>query len=197
MTPEIVERPRMLLAGIVGCGKDVSGINISELWHAYEKSEPGIENRIDGSWFELHVGEKLGNGIYTVLAGAQVNRIGEQPTEVSVKVVPAGMYAHFAHCMKNGGFDRAFADIDEWIKNNNVTAKTSACSTTTANSIRITRRASYISTYHWPTSTRLSGAVKATTTESAFRRPGATRFTGRIPCPAATLQTRQQAWTLT
>jgi predicted transcriptional regulator YdeE len=123
MTPEVVKRSEMLLAGIVNCGKDVSSIDISELWNLYEKSEPKIRNRIEGSWYELHVGERLGNGIYGVLAGAQIEEIEDLPPEVSVKVIPAGRYAHFAHSMKDGGFGRAFATVDDWMQGSHTSVK--------------------------------------------------------------------------
>ncbi len=118
MKPEIVERPRMLLAGVIACGKDVSEVDIQGLWSAYELSEPGIQNRIDGSWYELHIGNQQGNGIYSVIAGAEVRGIAEWPVEVSLKVVPAGKYAHFAHRMKDGGFGEAFAKVENWVNEN-------------------------------------------------------------------------------
>ncbi|GEM_PF-2559569 len=123
MKSEIVERPKMLLAGIVGSGKDVSGINIRELWNSYNVSDPKIEHRVKGAWYELHVGEKQGNGIYSVLAGVQIEEIGTLPAEVSVKVLPAGKYIHFTHGMKEGGFDKAFAEIESWIKDNQAKVK--------------------------------------------------------------------------
>jgi predicted transcriptional regulator YdeE len=123
MTPEIIERPKILLAGVVNCGKDVTSVDIPDLWKAYMKSESEIENRIEGSWFELHVGEKSGNGIYSVLAGVQIEKIGELPVEVSLRVVPAGKYAHFAHHMKDGGFDKAFAGVDAWIQESRAAVK--------------------------------------------------------------------------
>jgi len=116
MEPEIVQRPKMILAGVIDCGEDVRSIDIEKLWGAYEKSEPGISKRIEGDWYELHVGEKQGNGIYSVLAGCQVEDLGESPIEVSLRTLPAGKYAHFAHSMKDGGFDVAFANVEKWTR---------------------------------------------------------------------------------
>ena len=39
---------------------------------------------------------------------------------MSMKVVPAGKYAHFTHCMKDGGFAEAFAMVDAWVKDNGI-----------------------------------------------------------------------------
>jgi predicted transcriptional regulator YdeE len=116
MQPEIIQRKKLLLAGITNCGKDVTAIDILGLWSIYDKSQAGIPNRIEGTWYELHIGNELGHGIYSVTAGAEVNEIGELPVEVSMKVVPAGRYAHFAHCMKDGGFDDAFAKVEAWVE---------------------------------------------------------------------------------
>jgi len=123
MKSEIVQRPQILLAGVVGSGKDVNGINIRELWNSYNQSDPKIEHRVEGAWYELHIGEKQGNGIYSVLAGVQIEKVGTLPAEISVKVLPAGKYIHFAHCMKDGGFGEAFAEIEAWIKENRVEVK--------------------------------------------------------------------------
>ena len=116
MEPEVVERERLLLAGITNCGKDVTAIDIGGLWSIYGTSEAGIPNRVDGAWYELHIGKKLGNGIYSVTAGVEVSEVGELPIELSLKVVPAGWYAHFAHCMKDGGYGHAFAQVEAWVK---------------------------------------------------------------------------------
>jgi len=123
MRPEVVERPDLLLAGVINCGKEVSEIDIHSLWETYEKSEPQIQNRIDGTWYELHVGSTQGNGIYSVITGAEIRESGELPVEVSVKIVPAGKYAHFAHRMKDGGFGEAFEKVDTWVKESGAEVK--------------------------------------------------------------------------
>ncbi len=123
MKPETVERPRLLLAGVINCGKRVADIDIHGLWNVYMQSEPRIRNRIDGSWYELHVGITQGNGIYSVIAGAEVKEAGELPVEISLKVVPAGQYAHFVHCMKDGGYGDAFAEVDAWVKQSGTKVK--------------------------------------------------------------------------
>ena len=116
MEPEIVERPKLLLAGIVNCGKTVGDIDIHSLWEVYMQSEPQIPNRVEGSWYEVHVLSERGNGIYSVIAGAEVTEVGELPIEVSLRVVPAGQYAHFAHCMRDGGYGDAFAKVEAWVR---------------------------------------------------------------------------------
>ena len=123
MKPEIVERPMMLLAGVIDCGKDVTEIDIHKLWQAYEQSESSIQNCIDGAWYELHVGAEQGGGIHSVLVGVGISELDALPIEVSVKIVPAGKYAHFAHCMKDGGFDRAFVNVEAWVKESGTKVK--------------------------------------------------------------------------
>jgi predicted transcriptional regulator YdeE len=120
MKPEILSRSRLLLAGIMASGKEVSEVDIPGLWSAYEESEPGIPNRIDGSWYELHIGVELGCGIYSVIAGAEISEPAELPVEVSLKVVPAGKYAHFAHRMKDGDYHDAFAQVEKWVNESQI-----------------------------------------------------------------------------
>jgi predicted transcriptional regulator YdeE len=116
MDPEIVERSEMLMAGVIYYGKAVAEIDIHGLWQVYDKSEPAIPNRIDGTWYELHVGKEQGNGVYSVFVGVAVSELGELPVEVCLKVIPAGKYAHFEHFMKDGGFGEAFAGVESWVK---------------------------------------------------------------------------------
>lgn len=123
MKPEIIERARLLMAGVINCGKSVAEIDIHGLWNVYMQSEPRIQNRMDGSWYELPVGSTQGNGIYTVIVGAEVKQAGEMPVEVSLKVAPAGRYAHFVHRMKDGGFGDAFEKVDTWVKQSGTKVK--------------------------------------------------------------------------
>jgi len=118
MVPETIERERLLLAGVIDCGKSVGDIDIQSLWGVYAQLEPGIPNRIEGAWYELHVGSGEGDDIYSVTAGAGIREIGELPVEVSLKTVPAGKYLHFAHAMKDGGYGEAFARVFKWIGEN-------------------------------------------------------------------------------
>jgi predicted transcriptional regulator YdeE len=115
MKPEIVQRPEVTIAGVMNCGKGVEDIDIHRLWQAYEKAEPGIPSRLE-EWYEVHIGTDLGAGIYSVFAGVVVPELGNLPVEVCVKVIPAGQYAHFAHVMKNGGYDGAFRWVGAWVK---------------------------------------------------------------------------------
>ena len=123
MDPEVVEREKLLPAGVVDCGKGVEDVDIHGLWNAYQPSEPRIPNLVGGAWYELHVGLQDGNGIYSVIAGAEVSEIGELPVEVSLRVVPAGKYLHFTHAMKDGGFGEAFAQVFKWVDESGTKAK--------------------------------------------------------------------------
>ncbi len=123
MKPEIVERPSVLLAGVINCGKGVTDIDIHGLWNVYAKSESAIQNRVEGMWYELHVGTKLGNGIYSVIVGVEVMELVELPIEISLRVVPAGEYAYFSHCMKDGGFSEAFDKVEAWVNESGTKVK--------------------------------------------------------------------------
>jgi predicted transcriptional regulator YdeE len=101
----------------------VKDIDIHDLWSTYEKSEPAIPSRIEGAWYELHVGSEAGNGIYSVTVGVEVSGVGELPVEVSVKVVPAGRYAHFVHRMGDGGFGDAFARVSAYLGEKDMAAR--------------------------------------------------------------------------
>ena len=116
MVPETLERPGLCIAGVIKSGSVVEDIDIGRLWEVYHRSEPQIPFRIDGMWYELHVGSPAGNGLYTVMVGSKIERIGDLPIEVSMKRIPAGRYAHFAHSMKEGCYGDAFARIDTWVK---------------------------------------------------------------------------------
>ena len=123
MKPEIIEQEKMLLAGVINCGKDVTEIDIHELWNNYGKSEKNISHIVPGIWYELHIGTELGNGIYCVMAGVEVKEVDDLPLEVSLKAVPAGKFAHFSHCMKDGSYGAAFKEIENWLHKNSVSCK--------------------------------------------------------------------------
>ncbi len=71
MTPDLVDRQGFWLVGVTQTGKSVADIDICGLWDAYQELEAQIPGRIDGAWYELHVGAEAGNGIYTVMAGGE------------------------------------------------------------------------------------------------------------------------------
>ena len=115
MVPEIVECPQMFLVGVMHCAKDLAEVDIHGLWDMYGLIEPLIENRIDGAWYELHVGAQQGHGLHSVVAGVAVSELGSLPIECVLKVIPQGIFTHFSHSMKEGGYDGAFRRIDKWV----------------------------------------------------------------------------------
>ena len=119
MEPEFMERNTLLLAGIVDCGNSVADIDIHGLWRIYDLTQSDIENRIEGNWYELHIGKEKGNGLYSVTVGVEVSKIEALPVEVVIRIVPGGKYAHFEHSMKDGGFSDAFAKVEAWAKEKN------------------------------------------------------------------------------
>lgn len=82
MTPDLVDRQGFWLVGVTQTGKSVADIDICGLWDAYQELEAQIPGRIDGAWYELHVGAEAGNGIYTVMAGAEIESVKETDTRV-------------------------------------------------------------------------------------------------------------------
>ena len=123
MKPEIVERPELLLAGVISCGEDVGEIDIHGLWGIYNQTESSIPDQVEDAWFELHVGKQLGKGIYTVMVGVEIPHMVELPPEVSLKTVPGGRYAHFTHRMGDGSYGDAFARINAWVQESGTEVK--------------------------------------------------------------------------
>lgn len=86
-------------------------IDIKGRWSVCLKREPRIPNRVKDTWYELHVGSELGNGICSVVAGAEVSEIGELPVDLSLMAVPADKYARSVHRIGDGGSKEAFAHM--------------------------------------------------------------------------------------
>jgi len=116
MTPDLIERESLWLAGVTQTGKSVADVDIHGLWGVYQELEAAIPGRIEGAWYELHVGAEAGIGIYAVMAGAEIGQVGDLPVEISVRRVPGGPYAHFRHPMKEGDYGEAFARVDAWTR---------------------------------------------------------------------------------
>lgn len=96
----IVERPEMLLVGLVSYGGD-----IAELWSRFtpcenqpsscESEEGDIKHKVEGSWWELHSYPKSHRPgePYYVMVAVEVSKIENIPNEMFVKPIPAGRYA--------------------------------------------------------------------------------------------------------
>lgn len=116
MEPEIVEKPQMTLVGLVGCGADVSTLDIGGLWSRFERHVERIEHRIEGTGYEVHIEEETSPPMHFALVGVEVERIGDIPLELFVKVIPAWTYAVFTHRLGDGSFGSAFEAAYDWIR---------------------------------------------------------------------------------
>ena len=116
MKPQFINKPEMILVGIVGCGSDVSQIDIAGLWRRFDEHSRYIEHQVKGKGYEIHIQEKTDPPMHFCLAGVEVQRIGHLPTELLVKVIPACEYAIFTHHFREGGYGYAFKAVYDWLE---------------------------------------------------------------------------------
>jgi hypothetical protein len=48
MEPQFVEKPEMIFIGIVGCGSDVSQLDIYGLWQRFDEHSQNIKHQFEG-----------------------------------------------------------------------------------------------------------------------------------------------------
>lgn len=114
--PRIVERPELVLAGVVATGPDVSKMDFHALWTRFGNESPKISHSVEGAAYELHVQTEAEPAMHFTMAGVEVSEIGDLPPEVFVKVVPAGSYAVFTIKFLDGFagvYDRIWAWLSE------------------------------------------------------------------------------------
>lgn len=116
MEPEIIEKPEMTLVGIVGCGSDVTDLDILGLWQRFDTHEKQIQHRVEGTYYEVHIQEETSPTLHFGLMGMEVERIEDLPVELFVKVLPAAAYAQFTHRLADGDFGSAFQAVYDWIE---------------------------------------------------------------------------------
>ena len=121
MEPDIVERPAMTLAGIVGCGIDVTDLDIPGLWERFEGHAESIDHQIEGTGYEVHIQEETSPPMHFCLVGVEVERIEDLPIEVFVKVLPPSTYAVFTCRLGDSGFGGAFKAAYGWVKTSKFT----------------------------------------------------------------------------
>lgn len=115
MEPECVKKPEMTLVGIVGCGSDVSQLDICGLWERFEKQREHIKHQVEGKYYEVHIQEETTPPMHFCLVGVEVQRIEHMPIEMFANVVPSCEYAVFTHQFKDGGFNHAFKAVYDWL----------------------------------------------------------------------------------
>jgi AraC family transcriptional regulator len=110
LEPRIVERPELVLAGVVATGSDVFQMDFHALWKRFENESPKISHKVEGAAYELHIQTEAEPTMHFTIAGYEVAKIEDLPDEVFVKVVPPATYAVFT--MK---FVEGFAGVYERI----------------------------------------------------------------------------------
>jgi predicted transcriptional regulator YdeE len=115
--PRIVERPELLLVGMVSRGGDIGA-----LWERFMPRESLIQHRVEGAWWELHVHPKdqPPGDPYWILVGVEVTKLETVPDDLFVKPIPAGQYAVFPHRPglgePNHGYDALNRRIEAWLE---------------------------------------------------------------------------------
>ena len=117
MQPEIVDRPEMILAGIVATSTSVSELDIAGLWDRFIEQCPNISNQVnEEKGYELHIEEERSPKIHFCLIGVEVRDVEELPIEIFYKVVPAGKYAVYTPQFSDGGYGQAFKVVYDWLE---------------------------------------------------------------------------------
>lgn len=115
LEPRMVESPDRLLAGVVACARDVTSLDIHELWKRFEQNRSGIEPTEKGVAYELHVQTKVQPQLHYCLVGMPVAASEVAVPEVFTKAVPGGRFAVFTHKLADGSFWEAFARVYDWL----------------------------------------------------------------------------------
>jgi predicted transcriptional regulator YdeE len=122
MEPIFVEKPEMILVGLIGCSSDVSQLDIHGLWQRFTEHSKNIKHQIEGKAYELHIEEETLPKMHFCLAGVEVHKIEDTPIELFAKVSPPCRYAVFTHHFSDGGFGHAFKFVYDWIDESEYTA---------------------------------------------------------------------------
>jgi AraC family transcriptional regulator len=115
MEPRFVERPGIMLVGIVGASSDVGKLDIVGLWERFDKQHKNIRHRVGEEFYEIHIQEETIPTMHFCLIGVEVEKIEDMPTELFAKVIPPCNYAIFTHQFKNGSFGEAFRAVYNWL----------------------------------------------------------------------------------
>lgn len=121
MDVNIIERESMTIVGVVAVGNTVQDIDIAKLWQRFIGKYENIKSKIEDRNYEIHVWDKFDPQKHYCFIGVEVQEIKTIPIELFVKVIPKHTYAVFTHCFKDGGYDQAYKNIDEWLKGSQYT----------------------------------------------------------------------------
>jgi AraC family transcriptional regulator len=116
MEPRIVERPELVLAGVVATGPDVFQMDFHALWERFTSESPKIKHQVEGAAYELHIQTGAEPAMHFTMAGVEVKKIEDLPAEAFVKVIPATTYAVFTIKFVDGFagvYDRIWAWLAE------------------------------------------------------------------------------------
>lgn len=121
MEPQFIEKPEIMLVGLIGCGSDVRQIDISGLWQRFGEHSKTINHQIEGKDYELHIQEEALPSMHFCLVGVEVQKFEDVPIELFAKVIPACTYAVFTHHFSDGDYGYAFKAVYAWIENSDHT----------------------------------------------------------------------------
>lgn len=121
LEPRIVERPELVLAGVVASGPDVHQMDFHGLWMRFESESVNIKHQVEEAAYELHVQTEAEPVMHFTMAGVEVTKIEDLPDEVFVKVLPAATYAVFTVRFVDG-FEEVYERIWAWLADSPYTA---------------------------------------------------------------------------
>ena len=117
MEPKIEQKLSMLLVGMVESGPTVSDIDIHGLWQIFQNKSDSIKHKVYEKGYEMHIDIENDEKIHYCICGVQIDEIEDIPLGMFVTEVPAGTYAVFTHCFKDGYYAKVFEYVNNWIKN--------------------------------------------------------------------------------
>lgn len=112
--PRIVERPDLILVGVVESGSDVSRMDFHDLWMRFQNESAHVEHQVEGAAYELHVQTEAQPPMHFAMAGVEVTEIEDLPSEMFAKVLPAATYAVFTMRFVDG-FAVVYERIWAWL----------------------------------------------------------------------------------
>jgi predicted transcriptional regulator YdeE len=112
--PRIVQRPELVLVGVVASAPDVNRMDLHDLWLRFQNESANIKDQVEGAAYELHVQTEAQPPMHFAMAGVEVTKIEDLPPEMFAKVLPAGTYAVFTMKFVDG-FAVVYERIWAWL----------------------------------------------------------------------------------
>ena len=112
MEPDLVDMDEMVIVGV-----EEKGADIGALWKRFHAAEDTIQDRIEGTYYELHehpAGEHEWKDV-EIMIGVLVTKRGVVAEGLSVKVLPPSRYAVFTHRVADGGYEGANEAMNTWL----------------------------------------------------------------------------------